>query len=123
MGADGVGNMADVDGGKELGLGGPLHKYLVVEIIAVVGDKDVDVSHDLKNVQTLTVSTTYLWRTGQHIGYQPALVFGWAAEALPSPSRTSAQQGFSCLRKSSSRGGTRLSDCRTSCPNNASHVL
>ena len=46
--------MADVDGGKELGLGGALHKYLVVKVVAVVGDKDVNVSHDLKNIQALT---------------------------------------------------------------------
>ena len=59
MGADGVGNMADVDGGKKLGLGGPLHKYLIVEIVAVVGDKDVNVPHDLENVQTLTVPSTH----------------------------------------------------------------
>ena len=59
MGADGVGNMANVDGGKKLGFGGPLHKYLVVEIIAVVGDKDVDIPHDLEHVQTLTVATTH----------------------------------------------------------------
>lgn len=62
MGADGVGNMANIDGGKKLGFGGALHEYLVVKVIAVVGDKDVNVPHDLKNIQTLS----HTWHGGQH---------------------------------------------------------
>jgi len=56
VGLNGVGNVADVDGGKELGLGGARHEYLGVEGVAVVGNKDVNVSHDLKNVQALSTS-------------------------------------------------------------------
>ena len=56
VGADGVGNMADVDGGEDLGLRGALHKYLVVEVVAIVGNKNVNVSHDLQNIQALSTS-------------------------------------------------------------------
>lgn len=66
MGADGVGNMADVDGGKKLGLGGSLYKYLVVKVVAVVSDKDVNVPHDLEDVQALGIPSTQHGR-GTHL--------------------------------------------------------
>ena len=54
--------MANINGGKEFGLGGALHKYLVVKVVTVVGNKDVNVSHDLENVQTLSTSFFLTWQ-------------------------------------------------------------
>ena len=46
--------MPDVDGVEVFVVGSPLHKDLVVEVVQVLGHKDVDVAHDLQHIQALT---------------------------------------------------------------------
>ena len=45
--------MSDVDGVEVLAVRGPLHKELVVEVVAVVAHKHVYVPHYLQHVKTL----------------------------------------------------------------------
>lgn len=45
--------MPDVDGVEVFAVGGPLHEELVVQVVAVMAHKDVDVSHDLQHIQPL----------------------------------------------------------------------
>jgi len=63
--------MADVDGRKELGLRRTFNEYLVVEIVAVVGNKDVNIPHDLKYIQAL--SLTCITSASNHKHAKPAL--------------------------------------------------
>ena len=52
--AYGVGDVPDVDGVEVFVVGCPLHEDLVVEVVQVLGHKDVDVAHDLQHIQALT---------------------------------------------------------------------
>ena len=45
--------MSDVDGVEVFVVGRPLHEDLVVEVVQVLGHKDVNVAHDLQDIQTL----------------------------------------------------------------------
>jgi hypothetical protein len=53
MSPDGIGYVSDVDGIEVFVIAWLLHKYLVVEIVKVLGNKDVDIPHYLQNIQTL----------------------------------------------------------------------
>lgn len=53
MCTDRVGNVADVDCVKMLVVAGVLYEDLVVQVVLVLRHKDVNVTHDFQNVQTL----------------------------------------------------------------------
>ena len=58
--------MPDVDGVEVFAIGGPLHKELVVEVVAVVAHKDMDVAHDLQHVQSLQGKSSSPWQQQGH---------------------------------------------------------
>ena len=60
MGADGVGYVPDVDGVEVLAVGRPLHKELVVEVVAVVDHKHVNVPHYLQHIKPLWGEDPYI---------------------------------------------------------------
>lgn len=47
MSPDGIGYVSDVDGIEVFIIAWLLHKYLVVQIVKVLGNKDVDIPHYL----------------------------------------------------------------------------
>lgn len=53
MCTDRVGDVADVDCVKMLVVAGVLYEDLVVQVVLVLRHKDVNVTHDFQNVQTL----------------------------------------------------------------------
>lgn len=53
MSPDGISYVPDVDGVEVFVVARLFNKYLVVEIVEILGDKDVNIPHDLQNIQTL----------------------------------------------------------------------
>lgn len=53
MCADRVGDVANVNCVEMLVVAGVLYEDLVVQVVLVLGHKDVNVTHDFQNVQTL----------------------------------------------------------------------
>lgn len=55
MGADGIGDVANIDGVQVLGGGGAglFHKDLVVQVVAELGHEDMDAPCDFQHVQAL----------------------------------------------------------------------
>jgi hypothetical protein len=53
MSPNGIGYVPDVDGVEVFVVAWLFNKDLVVEIIKVLGNKNVDIPHDLQNIQAL----------------------------------------------------------------------
>lgn len=56
MRANGVGNVANVDRVQMLVLAGGFYENLMVEVVQIVGDKNMDVSHDFQHIEPLLQS-------------------------------------------------------------------
>jgi hypothetical protein len=53
MSPDGIGYVPDVDGVEVFVVAWLFNKYLVVQIVKILGHKDVNIPHYLQNIQTL----------------------------------------------------------------------
>lgn len=53
MSPDGIGYVPDVDGVEVFVVAWLFHKYLVVKIVEVLGNKDMDIPHYFQNIQAL----------------------------------------------------------------------
>ena len=51
--SDRIGNVPDVDGIEVLVLAIGFHENLVIQVVQVIGHKDVNVSHDFQDIQAL----------------------------------------------------------------------